>query len=296
MSPHNPFRLWLKKVWRIVFRAGFKFHQIDGSARAASFSYYAFFALFPLILLLVSLGSAFLKQEEVAGQVVKSIEQYIPLSEEHQIHVEEAVYGALRARRKTSILAGVGLLWSASQLFHAMVRGVNTAWGTIEVPWWQVPLKSFIMLGLVVTALFTGILVPVIFNSLTATPLFGEQVFTGMFDLMSVLVPSLVLFCGLCLFYKLAPHYKTLFSEVVMPAFVVTILLQTCRGLFERYAYHFAHDNALHGTLAVVVILLMWIYLSGAIIIYGGCLCAVGRVSSTDQPPGFLPAASDDAA
>ena len=285
MTTRSLFLSWLTKAGRVVFRAGLRFHEIDGSARAASFAYYAFFALFPLILLLITVGSLFVDQEEVSRQIVKNVEQYVPLNEEHQIHVESAVEGALRARRGTSILAALGLLWSASQLFHAMVRGVNTAWGTTEIPWWHVPLKSFIMLGLVATALFTGILVPVIVNSLQGAPGLGGHVFTGMSHLTATFGPSLVLFCGLSLFYKVVPHRRTRLSEVIPAALATSLLLQACRRLFERYAYHFAHDNALHGTLAVVVILLMWIYLSGAIIIYGGCLCAASHEKPDESNP-----------
>ena len=35
----------------------------------------------------------------------------------------------------------------------------------------------------------------------------------------------------------------------------------------------------MYGTFAVVTVLLMWIYLSGAIIIFGGCLCAAGAAT-----------------
>jgi YihY family inner membrane protein len=274
MAMRGPLLFGLNRAWRIALRAGFKFHEIDGNSRAASFAFYAFFALFPLIILFVTVGSFFLNHDEVVRQVMKNVEEYIPLGKDDQASVESAVHGALRARRGASILAVLGLLWSASQLFHAMVRGVNRAWGTTEHPWWQVPIKSLAMLGVVATALFVGVLVPVVVKSLSGTAIFGGEVFTGMFRMIALLAPSLVLFCGLSLFYKVAPRRRTLFSEVVLAALIVTVLLQVSRSLFERYVNHFANFNALYGTLAVIVVLLMWIYLSGIIIIYGGCLCA----------------------
>ena len=61
---------------------------------------------------------------------------------------------------------------------------------------------------------------------------------------------------------------------VLLAALTTTILLQVCRLLFEVYVAQFGNFNALYGTLAVIVVVLMWIYLSGVVIIYGGCLCA----------------------
>src|SRR5206468_2008791 len=111
------------------------------------------------------------------------------------------------------------------------------------------------------------------------------------FSMAAMLVPSLVLFYGLCLFYMFVPRRKTLFSEVFVAALISTTLLQVCRHLFERYVYQFGNFNALYGTLAVIVVLLMWIYFSGMIIIYGGCLCAAqSEVLGTARPaPGNGP-------
>lgn len=265
---------WLKKPLKVFLNAAWKFHEIDGSSRAASFGYYAFFALFPLVLLFITIGSFFLNQEDVTQHVIGNIEQYLPLGQRDKTAVEATIRGVLQARQGASAVALLALIWSASQLFHAIVRGVNRAWNTTEDAWWHVPIRSFAMLGLVASALFIGILAPVILNSLRHTALFDGQEFKTMFRLTSLLVPSLVLFYGLCMFYKFAPRRKTRFSEVFLAALITTVLLQVCRLLFEVYVARLGNFNALYGTLAVIVVVLMWIYLSGVIIIYGGCWCA----------------------
>jgi len=76
------------------------------------------------------------------------------------------------------------------------------------------------------------------------------------------------------MFYKYAPRRKTLFKEVWVSALLVTLLLQLLIKGFIFYAANFAKFGALYGTLGSVVAVLMWIYLSGSMIIFGGCLCA----------------------
>ena len=46
-SESHPFLGWLRRVLRMFWIAIIKFFEIDGEQRAASFAYYAFFALFP---------------------------------------------------------------------------------------------------------------------------------------------------------------------------------------------------------------------------------------------------------
>src|ERR1700746_2668940 len=57
-----------------------RYGEINGEECAASFAYYAFFSLFPLILLVVAIGTFFIPdRHQAARQVVQEIEQYVPL-------------------------------------------------------------------------------------------------------------------------------------------------------------------------------------------------------------------------
>ena len=54
----------------------------------------------------------------------------------------------------------------------------------------------------------------------------------------------------------------------------MTLGLHVLQWLFLYYTKNITNFNALYGTFGSVIALLVWIYLSGAIIILGGCLCA----------------------
>ena len=268
-----------KKCWRVPWITLRKYAETDGEQRAASFAYYALFALFPLIVLFVSVSSQFVDKDEAAKNIIDYISNYIPVSEKGQDEVINAVSSVVNSRKPVGIFAVLAVLWSSLGFFHALVRGVNRAWGTQEYPWWKLPFKNLLMLGIIASALFIGILAPAIVDAVekyirSHNPIIGARMIFQTFVYARLLLPSLVLFYGFTMFYKFAPRSHALFGQVWFAALVVTGALQGLRNLFVYYAQNVAHFNVVYGAFGSVVALLMWIYLSGTIIILGGCLCA----------------------
>jgi YihY family inner membrane protein len=84
----------------------------------------------------------------------------------------------------------------------------------------------------------------------------------------------LVVFLSLSLFYRLAPRRPTRFVEVWAAALCTTLLLPVAESLFVIYIKDFATLNAVYGAFGGIMALLLWIYFSGCIFIFGACLCA----------------------
>lgn len=256
-----------------------KYSETDGEQRAASFAYYAFFALFPLILLFISIGAMFVDPAAATNTIIDFVRAYIPVGSGEADVVTLTINGVMKTRNSAGLIAFLGLAWSALRFFQALVRGVNRAWGTHEYAWWRIPIKNLGMIGIVASALLLGIIVPVIVKYVEwyywqFAFSFGAKIMVAFFKGLSWAISALVLFYGFSMFYKFAPRRKTSFSEVWLASVFVTFSLQALQVLFVLYAQSFAHFNALYGTFGGVVALLMWIYLSGSIIILGGCLCA----------------------
>ncbi|MEA3187418.1 MAG: P-type Ca2+ transporter type, partial [Chthoniobacter sp.] len=154
----------LKRVTVVSWRTLAKYIETDGEQRAASFAYYAFFALFPLILLMVSIGSLFVDQQEVSNAVISFVVRYIPTmaDEPKQSVVIQTISGVVSSWKSAGVIALLAIVWSALGLFHALVRGVNRAWGTLEYPWWRLPFKNMFMVVIVGSALLIGVVAPVL--------------------------------------------------------------------------------------------------------------------------------------
>lgn len=290
-------RRWVGRKWAIIWRALVKYDETDGEQRAASFAYYAFFAMFPLILLLITIGTSFLKtpeaQTEATNKIMEYVSNYIPLESQDATVVINTINGVVKSRKSAGLIAFSVLAWSAMRFFQALVRGVNRAWGTKEYSWWRLPIKNLLMTAILASALLLGVVLPSVLkvvedlywkHSRQVGLDFGFVWY--LFYFAKLIVPLLVLFYGMSMFYKFAPRRRTLLREVYTAALFVTVSLETLQRLFVLYTRNIGHFNALYGTFGSVVALLLWIYLSGSIIILGGCLSAAKyeiEMSLTDQ-------------
>jgi len=265
-------------VWKILVRTINKYIETDGELRAASFGYYAFFALFPLLLLFISLGTMILGDKNAAAaQVLGFISPYIPIADDQNV-VAQTINVVLSTRTQAGIVALLALAWSSLRFFQALVHGINRAWGMQEYSWWHLPLANLGMVAILGSTLLLGIVAPVVMRAIEVYwevhQVLGIELVKTSFRITRLILPWLILFYGLVMFYKYAPRRKTHLSEVWVGALTVTIFLQLLNKAFVFYAANFAKFNALYGTLGGGVAVLMWIYLSGSLIIFGGCLCA----------------------
>lgn len=266
----------LRKSVRVLWFALRKYSEIDGELRAASFAYYAFFAMFPLLLLFISVGAMFVDRTAVQQEIVAFVNAYAPVAADL---VNSTIGSVLNTRGSAGAIALLVLAWSALRFFQALVHGVNHAWHTHEIPWWKMPVKNLAMVGIVASALLLGIIIPVIVKYIEwyywrLGLSYGASEMVLAFKMLEWVVPPAVLFYGFSMFYKFAPYPRKTFLETWLASVTVTLALLLVRDLFVLYVKNFAHFNKLYGTLGGVVGLLMWIYLSGSIIIFGGCLSA----------------------
>lgn len=271
----------VQRTWATIVLTLRIFSRIDAEQRAAAFAYYALFSMIPLVALLLSVGSMFFDAETVH----RAITEYIPLGAAEHEMIFRLAADLERKRGGISVLSIAILSWTSLRFFQALVRAVNRAWHTIPIPWWQMPLKNFAMIAVVGSGLGIGILIPAITQGVakglaTLEHLIAEQ-FPGVYlapmiallDWSRVIVGALVLFYTFTMLYKLAPRRRVTFRQVWLPALVVTLAVQICQVAFVNYLPRFV-DYGIYGTIGGLMLLLMWIYLSGLIIIAGGCLSA----------------------
>ena len=285
-------------LWAVLVRVVVKYTETDGEQRAASFAYYAFFSLFPLLLLLISIGAMLLgddpqAREHATTSVVEFVKGFIPVAEGQADWFVKTFDGVVKSRNKAGVIAFLALAWSAIRFFQALVHGVNKAWGTKEYSWWRLPIQNLFMVGIVASALFLGVVIPPIINLIeyyfwTKSNDAGLDLpfVKDVFVFARAIVPSIVLFYGFSMLYKFAPRRRTTFREVWFASLLVTLGLQGLQSLFVVYSTNIGEFNRLYGTLGSVIALLMWIYLTGTVIILGGCISAATyevRMSLTDQ-------------
>jgi len=257
-------------AWRVLCRAYARWVEAYGNEGAAAFAFYLLLSFLPLVILLVTAGSLFVERDVATQAVVQWVKHYVPLTGEQEHSAVATIGGMLAARGQISLVAIPVLFWSSLQFLSLLIRTTNRLWHSPTYSWWRLPLKSLALLGITLSAVVIGILLP------GMARLFREWLgFPGwMFTMIFQLIPWLVLFYGLIMIYRLAPSQITRFSEVWLGALAATLLIWIIEWLFLLYGAHFTSFNALYGALGGLVVFLLWIYLSSCVCVFGICFCA----------------------
>lgn len=282
---------YVRNIPKIVWEALKTFAEIDGEQRAASFAYYALFSLVPLFALLLTTGSAIFDPQHV----IDTVQRYFPIGEPQQAFMWQMVSALEKSRGSVTAVSFVILIWCSLRFFQALVRGVNRAWHTIEIPWWQLPLKNLLMIAVLASALFIGLVAPALLQGAkkvalefqdfleSKIPELNLDVLTGLFDLGRYALSGGVLFYSFTLLYMLAPRKRVFFRQVWLQALLVTLALQLCQNAFVNYLPKFVNYNAIYGTVGVMMLLLLWVYITGVVIFLGACLCSAAAKIYGDE-------------
>jgi membrane protein len=281
----------LRECPRIAWEAANTFLEIDGEQRSAAFAYYALFSLVPLFALLLTVGSSFFDSQEV----IHTVEHYFPIGKPQQEFMWQMVASLEKSRGSVTIVSFVILIWCSLKFFQALVRGVNRAWHTVEIPWWQLPLKNLLMIAVLASALLIGLLAPALLQGAkkiavafkdfleSQIPAINLDMIVGLFDLGRYAISGAVLFYSFTLLYMLAPRRRVFFKQVWVQALLVTFALQFCQNAFVNYLPHFVNYNAIYGTVGVMMLLMLWVYITGVVIFLGACLCSAAAKVHGDE-------------
>ena len=238
---------------------------------AASIAYYFVLSLFPLAIGLVSLFSFVLEADRVEQEVHGFFHAYLPGS--HGV-LEANVAAVQNIRGVLGIVSLLGLIWSASLLFGAVTRAVNRAWDIerdrpfyIDKPRQIVMAISVAPLFLLSFVLTSGLQ----FIANDEIPILGKLAFLEHNGINALFrpVPFLFTFLIFLFIYKFIPMTRTYWRYIWPGALVAALLFEASKSIFVFYLDHYAVYERIYGTLASVIVLLVWAYVSGFIVVIG---------------------------
>ena len=253
-------------AWRAIVRL------VTGNdlTHAASIAYYALLSLFPFLLLLISLLGSIAADEEDRLSVLTFVFFYFPTQ-------FEFVDTQLDAFRQSSVQVGIGgalaLIWASLGVFGALTSAINEAWGVEKQrSFWRHRMVSFLMLvasgGVVIVALLLVSAVEVAEASWFGGMLAQFEWLQAAQTLTFTYAATVLLILGIGLLYYFIPNAKTRFRDVWVGAVLTGILW---RLAFSGFSWYVAQSRMtlVHGSIATVVVFLLWIYVSSVILMYG---------------------------
>ncbi|MBU0494010.1 MAG: YihY/virulence factor BrkB family protein [Chloroflexi bacterium] len=234
------------------------------SARAATIAYYAFFAVFPLLLFIIVASSFFLEDQITQQQIYTYVEQYIPQAGRV---VQDNIEQVLTARGTIGLVAAISLIWSASGVFSAATRAINRAWGIQEPrPIWEEKLLALSMV-LVVSVLFLLSIVASAGASLLNQIMAVGHAWLG--TILTIALPAGFAFVLLSLMYRLMPHVEVPWRAVLGGAALGAIAWEIGKDLFTLYLVHLARYELIYGQVEAFIVLLLYFYFTGAVLMVG---------------------------
>jgi membrane protein len=255
-------------------RVGIALVREETLGRAAELSYYFILALFPFLICVSSVaGLIFSSDQSVYSRVLEYSRAVMPASAYDIVRATATDLSNAAGGGKLS-LALLFALWTASQGMDAVIKGLNVAYDIREFrPWWKrrlVAIALTVILLLVLLFSLASILVGDFVRqwlSTTASPVFLDPAWV----LVQWLVIFLSLLVALSITYVFGPNLKHQRWRAIVPGSLVAIICWIVVSLgFRTYLQFFDSYSKTYGSLGAVIVLLLWLYLTGAAILVGG--------------------------
>jgi membrane protein len=282
-------RLGAVELFKQAFRQASQDHL---SAFAGNLTYKGLFALFPFFVFLLSLLGLFQATDLVntlLDQAAAAIPQdAIGLIRDQILAITESqAGGALTAGALIGIVAA---LWGVSGAFRAVMEAMNVMYDVEETrPFWkQYAISIFLALGvalLLVTALVLVVAGPEIGGAVADAVGLGSVFYWTWSILQWPILAAFVLF-AFALVYYFAPAVEQRFRWISLGSVLAFVLWLAFSLLFSLYVNNFGSYNATYGALAGVAILMLYIYYSAYILLFGA---EVNQVVEEHIPEGKDP-------
>jgi membrane protein len=240
--------------------------------RAAALTYYGVLSIFPGILVLVSLLG--LLGQSTTKSLTTNLTNAAPSTV--RTILQHAIRTLQGGHTTASVLAIVGILlalWSASGYVAAFMRASNAIY---EVPegrpvWKTLPIRLGVTVVLMVLLVVSAVMVvvtggvarhvgQVLGVGSTAVTAWGIAKWPVLFVLVCIMIGLL---------YWASPNARHGFRWIGPGAVIAVVLWLIASGLFTLYVANFSHYNKVYGTLAGMIIFLIWLWITNIAILLG---------------------------
>lgn len=236
---------------------------------AAQLSYYFILSLFPLLIFIVSL---FPYLPVTQADLLGLLRDFVP--HESMKLIETNLEQLSQKNSKILSFGLIGTLWSASNGINAIMKALNRAYEVKEA-------RSFLRARL--TAILLTLAMIVVIAIALLLPVFGKHIgvflfsklelssqFLSVWNALRWLVSSLIIFIIFIGLFWLAPSKKFSCRSAIPGALFATIGWILTSYAFSYYVDQFGNYSAAYGSIGAIIVLMVWFYLSGVIIIIGG--------------------------
>ncbi|WP_074994243.1 YihY/virulence factor BrkB family protein [Streptomyces misionensis] len=263
-----------KPAWGAVFKGSLReFRKDQLTDRAAALTYYGMLALFPALLVLVSLLG--ITGRSTTDRLLADIRQLAPGSARDVL--TRSVEQLQNSAGTGSVLAVVGIvvaLWSASGYVAAFIRAANAVYDMPEGrPVWRLlPVRVGVTAALLVLAVLSAVIV--VFSGPLARRTgqalgIGDTALTA-WSIAKWPVLVILVVVMIAILYWACPNAKVRGFRWITPGSVLALVIWMAASAgFAVYVANFASYNKTYGTMAGIVVFLVWLWISNLALLLG---------------------------
>lgn len=270
--------------WEIIKKFFYRLYEKsfdeDIFSSAAQVGFYFMFALFPLLLFLISLfGLVLDTADNLRQELFVYLRQIMPYSAIEL--VDKTLIEVVENSSSGKVTLGFLIAWwSASAGIDGVTVALNAVYKIKETrPYWRRKLRSLILTLVIAVLIFVALgiifygaqFVSFLLSSISL-PIPSE----GFLKILSLLIIALVLILMFAVIYSFCPNHVPFTFNWITPGAIVAIVLWVAFSLiFRLYLQYFDSFAKTYGSVGAIIILMLWLYLTAFVILVGGAINAI---------------------
>jgi membrane protein len=242
-----------------------------GTSQAAALSYYAIFSIFPLTLLLAVAVNSVLGPAVGSEQIASGLSIFLP-DRDTVLLLQQSVIEALEQRNSFTVVAVLGLLWSALGLFSNLSRSLDIIF---QVPssrsLWRQRLLAFVMI-VILTILVGGSFIT--FGLLRLLTVFFLDRPSLWINIGTIFLPFSLNIVIFVLLFRFVPARKVHWESIWPAAIFGSAGWELAKVGFTWFLENLANFAVVYNSIATVIVLLLWAYVTSSVFLLSAELCA----------------------
>ena len=278
-KPDSPTELTKPSWWYVVRKTAHEFSTDQCTDLAAALTYYAVLSLFPAMLALVSLLGVFGQGQQTVDAVLQIVDDLGPSTAVDTLRDPITQLVSAPTAGLALITGLLGALWSASGYVGAFGRAMNRMYEVEEGrPFWKLrPLMLAVtIVALVLAAIGAAMLAlsgPVA-QAVGDVVGLGDTALTVWNIIRFPIVLGIVVVVVAILYYATPNVAQPKFRWISIGALVAIVTWLIASALFGLYVAGFSNYNKTYGSLAGVIIFLLWLWITNLALLFGAELDA----------------------
>lgn len=264
VRPRVGLKRFLRDLWTEI-------NQDDVTNSAAVLAYFSMLAIFPAAILFLTL-LPYLPIPNLESTIIAAMHGSMPTQAAELL--TSTVSNVVSERRGGLLsFSALGTIWAASTGIQATMQQIHSTYDAKETrPYWKLRLIAVILVfavGILVVGAFALVIVGDMIHD-RLVPVLGEgALFLMFFPLLRWATIFLMMLGALSLLFYFGPNVRQRYRLITPGGVLAAGLFIVSSLLFRSYVAHFGSYEATYGSLGAAIVLLLWLYVGGIVVLVG---------------------------